>query len=144
LPPRTWPDRWNGLLRALKFNATFWLIGLFLAAATLTWYLPSWKVRGDWVDFITGTLILVGSTAILIYQRRMSAILERRARDAELDHEQLRRLFKVLKAKLEVVQSHLDLAIADCDDLRALNAEQARRIAEQSQQENTTSALERS
>src|SRR5438552_14926942 len=51
VPRGVWADLWSGLWRARRSDPTFWLVGLFLTAAVLTWCLPSWKVEGSIVAF---------------------------------------------------------------------------------------------
>jgi hypothetical protein len=115
---------------------------LFAIAAGLAWYLPGLGVAASAVTLIVGSLIIGGSIAILLYQSWMTSALERRLKEGEIDHANLRRLFKVLQAKLKTVQNNLDLAVSDCEDLRALNSQQARKIAEPASQQCTTAASE--
>jgi hypothetical protein len=130
LPPPTWADRSLGVLKALGANPPNWLAGLFVGAAVLAWYLPVLRVSPHIATLTIAVLIVGGSIGILLYQSWAAAALERRLKAEEVDLADLRKLFKALQAKLTVVQSNLDLAISDCEELRGLNAQHSRVIAE--------------
>jgi hypothetical protein len=130
LPSRSAIERLLSALRGLGSNPPAWLAMLFLVAASLAWYLPALGIAPSTVSLLDGALIVGGSIAILIYQSAMASRLERRLNAEELDLANLRRLFKVVQSKLTLVQTKLDLAIADCEELRAQNALQSRMIAD--------------
>ena len=80
--------------------------------------------------FINGVLVIVGSTAILLYQRRISSTAAARAMDAAAEQALLRKSFDALQFRLQMMQSNFDVAVADCDDLREMNRELSHKIAE--------------
>jgi hypothetical protein len=105
------------------------VVALFVSAAVVAWFLPFSKMGENRAYLINASLVVVGSTVILLYQRRMSATSERRANDARREHMQLRSSFASLEEKFQAVQTNLDLAIADCEELRSLNEKQSLEIA---------------
>jgi hypothetical protein len=142
LPPRSIVERVRCALQALGSNPPAWLAAFFLIAAGLAWFLPALGIPLSTVTLIDGVLIVGGSLAILLYQSATASVLERRLKAEEVDLANLRRLYKALESKLTLVQTKLDLAIADCEELRDLNALQSRMIADLSRPGQTSATLE--
>jgi hypothetical protein len=86
----------------------------------------------------------VGATAVLLYQRRISSTAAERAEDARSEQALLRKSFDALQFKLQIMQSNFEVAIADCEDLRAMNREQSRKVAELARQSTTGAGPETS
>ncbi len=63
--------------------------------------------------------VVVGSTAILLYQWRISSTAVQRAEDARVEQALLRKSFDALQFKLQMMQSNFEIAVADCEELRA-------------------------
>jgi hypothetical protein len=130
LAPTTWIERLTNATRALRSDTTIWLVGLFVTAAALAWLLPSASLGERKAAFVNGALVIVGSTAILLYQRRISSTAARRAIDAAAEQALLRKSFDALQFKLQMMQSNFEVAVADCEDLRATNRVMSHKIAE--------------
>jgi hypothetical protein len=126
----TWIEHLSNATRALRRDSNTWLVVLFVTAAALAWFLPTSSLGERRASFINGALVIVGSTAILLYQRRISSTAAQRAKDAKAEQDQLQKSFDALQFKLQMMQSNFEVAIADCEDLRATNREQSRKIAE--------------
>ena len=118
LAPTTWIEHLTNATRALRSDPTMWLVGLFVTAAALAWFLPIASLGERKASFIDGALVVVGSTAILLYQWRISSTAVQRAEDAKAEQALLRKSFDALQFKLQVMQSNFEVAIADCEDLR--------------------------
>jgi hypothetical protein len=123
-------ERLRNATRALRSDPSTWLVGLFITGAVLAWFLPALSLGERRASFINGVLVTVGSIAILLYQRRISATAAQRAKDATVEQALLRKSFDALQSKLEMMQSNFDVVIADCEALRATNQEQSRKIVE--------------
>jgi len=119
-------------LRALGSDPAFWLVGLLLITAAICWVLSALKAGGWAVQLISATVILAGSIAIMHYQHYLKATAEQRAADLETKHAHLEKLFSSMQTKLRGVQSELDSAIADREDLRKLIEEKMRDSTEPS------------
>jgi hypothetical protein len=107
---------------------SFWLIALFVLVAAIARFAPTSTIGEGRVSLICSGLLLFGSVAVLFYQRYRSALTERRTGDLELEHGRLKRSFKALQSKLTSVQTHLDQAVSDCEELRSVSQEQDRKI----------------
>jgi hypothetical protein len=134
IPPPTRAEIWQGRVRALASDPTCWLIALFMTSVGLKQLLISMKVGGGITASLDWIIMIMGATAILVYGRKRSAVLEKEANDAVTECRRLGKLLGAMQAKLAVVQSNLNLAIADCDDLRELNEVQARKMTGMVQQ----------
>jgi hypothetical protein len=130
LAKTTWFEHLANATRALRTDPSMWLVGLFITGAVLAWFLPNSSLGERRASFINGALVIVGTTAILLYQRRINSTAAQRARNAEAEQEMLHKSFDALQFKLQMMQSNFEVAIADCEDLRAMNRDQARKIAE--------------
>jgi hypothetical protein len=119
-----------------------WLVGLFVTAAVLAWLLSIARIGEQRASSINRALVIVGSVAILLYQRRISSTAAKRANDAVAEQALLRKSFDALQFKLRKMQSNFDVVIADCEDLRAANQEQSRRLAELASQSTIGAAPE--
>jgi hypothetical protein len=137
LAPTTWIEQLTSATRALRSDPITWLVGLFIIAAGLAWFLPIANLGERRASFINGALLVVGATAILLYQWRISSAAAHRAEDAKAEQALLRKSFDALQFKLQTMQSNFELAIADCEDLRATNRELSRQIAELARQLTT-------
>ena len=71
---------------------------------------------------------------IIDYQLYLGATAEQRTKDLETKLAHLQRLLNAMQTKLRDVQSKLDLAIADREDLRKLIEENTRDSTEPSQE----------
>jgi hypothetical protein len=129
IPPPARAEVWRRRIRVIASDPTCWLIALFVISVGLKQLLILLKVGGGFTASLDWIMMIMGATAILVYGRRRSAELEREAKDAVTECARLGKLLAAVQAKLVLVQSNLNLAIADCDDLRALNGEQARKLA---------------
>ena len=118
LAPTTWIEHLTNATRALRSDPITWLVGLFVTAAALAWFLPIASLGERRASFINGALVVVGSTAIILYQWRISSTAVQRAEDAKAEQALLRKSFDALQFKLQMMQSNFEAAIADCEDLR--------------------------
>ena len=110
------------------------LVWLMLMTAVICWVLSALKVVQWAIPLISVPIILAGSIAIIHYQLYLGATAERRTRDREAKLAHLERLLNAMQTKLRGVQSELDLAIADREDLRQLIEEKTRDSMEPSQE----------
>jgi hypothetical protein len=101
-------------------------VWLLLMTAAICWVLSALKVVEWAIPLISGTVVLAGSIAIMNHQLYLGATAEQRATDLETKHAHLERLLSAMQTKLRGVQSGLDLAIADREDLRKLIEEKMR------------------
>jgi len=119
-------------LRGLGSEPAFWLVWLLLMTAVICWVLSALKVVEWAIPLITVPVILAGSITIIHYQLYLGATAEQRATDLETKLAHLQRLLSAMQTKLRGVQSELDLAIADREDLRKLIEEKTRETTEPS------------
>jgi hypothetical protein len=94
--------------------------------AAICWLLSALKVVEWAIPLISVTVILAGSIAIMNHQLYLGATAEQRTKDLETKLAHLQRLLNAMETKLRGVQSELDLAIADREDLRKLIEEKTR------------------
>lgn len=134
LAPATWIARLGSSLRGLGSEPNFWLVGLLLMTAAVCWVLSARKVAEWAIPLISVPVILAGSITIIHYQLYLGATSERRVTDLETKLAHLQRLLSAMQTKLRGVQSELDLAIADREDLRKLIEEKTRDSTEPSQE----------
>ncbi len=134
LAPATWIARLGSSLRGLGSEPNFWLVGLLLMTAAICWVLSALKVVEWAIPLISVPVILAGSITIIHYQLYLGATAEQRAKDLETKLAHLQRLLNAMQTKLRGVQSELDLAIADREDLRKLIEEKIRDSTESSQE----------
>ena len=134
LAPATWIARLGSSLRGLGSEPAFWLVGLLLMTAAICWVLSALKVVEWAIPLISVPVILAGSITIIHYQLYLGATSEQRATDLETKLAHLQRLLNAMQTKLRGVQSELDLAIADREDLRKLIEEKTRDSTEPSQE----------
>lgn len=104
-----------------------------MTTAAICWVLSALKVVSWAIPIISTTIILAGSIVIIHYQLYLGVTAELRAIDMDTKHAQLERLIGALQTKLRGVQSELDLAIADREDLRKLFEDELRDSTEISQ-----------
>jgi hypothetical protein len=130
LAPTTWFEHLTSATRALRSDPTLWLVGLFVSAAALAWVLPIAGLGERRAAFINGTLLVLGSITILLYQWRISSTAAQRAHVVEEKQALLRKSFDALQFKLQMMQTNFDVAVADCEDLRAMNRELSQKVAE--------------
>jgi len=136
LPPSTWIRRLGRLgsfVRGVGSEPTFWLAGLLLIAASISWVFPAMKVGGWGAPFISATIILASSIVVLHYQRYLKTKAEQRAEDLETKYAHLGKLYRALQTKLGDVQSKLDSTIADRESLSELLETKLRESTEPSQ-----------
>jgi len=126
LAPPTWIAPLGSSLRGLGSEPAFWLVWLLLMTAAICWVLSALKVVEWAIPLISVTVILAGSIAIMNHQLYLGATAEQRATDLETKLADLERLLNAMQTKLRDVQSKLDLAIADREDLRKLIEEKTR------------------
>jgi len=110
----------------LGSEPAFWLVWLLLMTAAICWVLSALKVVEWAIPLISVPVILAGSITIIHYQLYLGATAEQRATDLERKFAHLQRLLSAMQTKLRSVQSELDLAIADREDLRKLIEEKTR------------------
>lgn len=134
LAPATWIARLGSSLRGLGSRPGFWLVWLLLMTAAICWVLWALKVVEWAIPLISVTVVLAGSVAIMEHQLYLGATAEQRAKDLETKLAHLQRLLNAMQTKLRGVQSELDLAIADREDLRKLIEEKTRDSTEPSQE----------
>ena len=129
-------DRTLGKLgcAGLGSEPNFWLVGLLLMTAAVCWVLSALKVVEWAIPLISVPVILAGSITIIHYQLYLGATSEQRVTDLETKLTHLQRLLNAMQTKLRGVQSELDLAIADREDLRKLIEEKTRDSTEPSQE----------
>ena len=108
-----------------------------MTAATC-WVLWALKVVEWAIPLISVTVILAGSVAIMEHQLYLGATAEQRAKDLETKLAHLQRLLNAMQTKLRDVQSKLDLAIADREDLRKLIEEKTETLRAFSGSTNST------
>ena len=121
-------------MRGLGSQPGFWLVWLLLMTAAICWVLWALKVVEWAIPLISVTVVLAGSVAIMEHQLYLGATAEQRAKDLETKLAHLQRLLNAMQTKLRDVQSKLDLAIADREDLRKLIEEKTRDSTEPSQE----------
>ena len=121
-------------MRGLGSKPAFWLMWLLLMTAAICWVLSALKVVEWAIPLISVTVVLAGSVAIMEHQLYLGATAEQRAKDLETKLAHLQRLLNAMQTKLRGVQSELDLAIADREDLRKLIEEKTRDSTEPSQE----------
>jgi len=121
-------------LRGLGSKPAFWVVWLLLMTAAICWVLWALKVVEWAIPLISVTVVLAGSVAIMEHQLYLGATAEQRAKDLETKLAHLQRLLNAMQTKLRGVQSELDLAIADREDLRKLIEEKTRDSTEPSQE----------
>lgn len=121
-------------MRGLGSEPAFWLVWLLLMTAAICWVLSALKVVEWAIPLISVPVILAGSITIIHYQLYLGATAEQRAKDLETKLAHLQRLLNAMQTKLRGVQSELDLAIADREDLRKLIEEKTRDSTEPSQE----------
>jgi len=112
----------------------FWLVWLLLMTAAICWVLWALKVVEWAIPLISVTVVLAGSVAIMEHQLYLGATAEQRTKDLETKLAHLQRLLNAMQTKLRDVQSKLDLAVADREDLRKLIEENTRDSTEPSQE----------
>ena len=134
LAPATWIARLGSSLRGLGSKPGFWLVWLLLMTAAICWVLSALKVVEWAIPLISVTVVLAGSVAIMEHQLYLGATAEQRAKDLERKFAHLQRLLNAMQTKLRGVQSELDLAIADREDLRKLIEEKTRDSTEPAQE----------
>ena len=134
LAPPTWIARLGSSLRSLGSKPAFWVVWLLLMTAAICWVLWALKVIEWAIPLISVTVVLAGSITIMQYQLYLGATAEQRAKDLETKLAHLQRLLNAMQTKLRGVQSELDLAIADREDLRKLIEEKTRDSTEPSQE----------
>ena len=132
--PPTWIARLGSSLRGLGSKPAFWVVWLLLMTAAICWVLWALKVVEWAIPLISVTVVLAGSVAIMEHQLYLGATAEQRAKDLETKLAHLQRLLNAMQTKLRGVQSELDLAIADREDLRKLIEEKTRDSTEPSQE----------
>ena len=113
-------------MRGLGSEPAFWLVWLLLMTAAICWVLSALKVVEWAIPLISVPVILAGSITIIHYQLYLGATDEQRTKDLETKLAHLQRLLNAMETKLRGVQSELDLAIADREDLRKLIEEKTR------------------
>ena len=118
----------------LGSKPAFWVVWLLLMTAAICWVLWALKVVEWAIPLISVTVVLAGSVAIMEHQLYLGATAEQRAKDLETKLAHLQRLLNAMQTKLRGVQSELDLAIADREDLRKLIEEKTRDSTEPSQE----------
>lgn len=121
-------------MRGLGSKPAFWVVWLLLMTAAICWVLWALKVVEWAIPLISVTVVLAGSVAIMEHQLYLGATAEQRAKDLETKLAHLQRLLNAMQTKLRGVQSELDLAIADREDLRKLIEEKTRDSTEPSQE----------
>jgi len=121
-------------LRGLGSEPAFWLVWLLLMTAAICWVLSALKVVEWAIPLISVPVILAGSITIIHYQLYLGETDEQRTKDLETKLADLERLLNAMQTKLRDVQSKLDLAIADREDLRKLIEEKIRDSTESSQE----------
>ena len=121
-------------MRGLGSKPAFWVVWLLLMTAAICWVLSALKLVEWAIPLISVTVILAGSITIIHYQLYLGATAERRVTDLETKLAHLQRLLSAMQTKLRGVQSELDLAIADREDLRKLIEEKTRDSTEPSQE----------
>ncbi len=121
-------------MRGLGSKPAFWVVWLLLMTAAICWVLWALKVVEWAIPLISVTVVLAGSVAIMEHQLYLGATAEQRAKDLETKLAHLQRLLNAMETKLRGVQSELDLAIADREDLRKLIEEKTRDSTEPSQE----------
>ncbi len=119
-------------MRGLGSKPAFWLVWLLLMTAAICWVLSALKLVEWAIPLISVTVVLAGSITIMQYQLYLGATSERRVTDLETKLAHLQRLLNAMQTKLRGVQSELDLAIADREDLRKLIEEKTRDSTEPS------------
>ena len=134
LAPATRIARLGSSLRGLGSKPAFWVVWLLLMTAAICWVLSTLKVVEWAIPLISVTVVPAGSITIMQYQLYLGATAERRVTDLETKLAHLQRLLSAMQTKLRGVQSELDLAIADREDLRKLIEEKTRDSTEPSQE----------
>ena len=121
-------------MSGLGSKPAFWVVCLLSMTAAICWVLSALKV-GEWaIPLISVTVVLAGSITIMQYQLYLGATDEQRTKDLAMKLAHLQRLLNAMETKLRDVQSKLDLAIADREDLRKLIEEKTRDSTEPSQE----------